>query len=337
MRLLSRAAAAIAAVTLLAACGSSGTPGTGASGSGAQSGSAPTTSLTLGLVQGQDFTFAMPARVAEAQGIFTRHGLNVKVVAFSAGSDLVKALASGSIDVGHATGLDVTSAAANGVDTRAFYGSAEATPMGLIATANSPMTSFADMKGKKIGISKFGSLTDYYVKLTAQSAGLSSGDVTEVPLGTPAGNLAALQRGDVDGVMLPVTFAFTLQSKGGGKLVERVSDVVKESQYAVLMASSKWLQNQTAAKALAASFAESIQWMKDNKQGTVHLAMSRLGMANDVAGKTYDALVPDFTPDGTINLAGLAAFAQALPGLKLAPSTPAQDTYYTGAFIPVTG
>jgi len=257
-------------------------------------------------------------------------------VAFSAGSDLVKAMASGSIDVGHASGLDVTSAAANGVDMRAFYGSAEATPFGLIAAANSPMNSFADMKGKKIGISKFGSLTDYYVKLTAQSAGLKPTDVTEVPLGTPAGNLAALQRGDVDGVMLPVTFAFTLESKGGGKLVQRVSDVVKESQYAVLMASSKWLQNQTAAKALNASFAEAITFMKNNKQATVQLATTSLGMTPDVAGKTYDTLMPDFTPTGAINLAGLAAFAQALPGLKLAPTSPSQDSYYTGAFIPVT-
>ena len=130
MRVLSRAAAALAAATLLAACGSSGsTPGSGSSASAGQSGSAPT-ALTLGLVQGQDFTFAMPARVAQAQGIFTKHGLNVTVVAFSAGSDLVKAMASGSVDVGAATGLDVTSAAANGVDMRAFYGAAEATPMG---------------------------------------------------------------------------------------------------------------------------------------------------------------------------------------------------------------
>ena len=335
MKVLSRAVAAAAAVTMLAACGSSSST-TGTTDGGSPGQSAAPTSLRLGLVQGQDFTFAMPARTAEAEGIFTKHGLKVTVVAFSAGSDLVKAMASGSIDVGHASGLDVTSAAAKGVDMRAFYGSAEATPFGLIATANSPMNSFADMKGKKIGISKFGSLTDYYVKLTAQSAGLNPADVTEVPLGTPAGNLAALHRGDVDGVMLPVTFAFTLESKGGGKLVQRVSDVVKESQYAVLMASSKWLQNETAAKALNASFAEAITFMKNNKQATVQLATAQLGMTPDVAGKTYDTLMPDFTPTGAINLAGLAAFAQALPSLKLAPTSPSQDSYYTGAFIPAT-
>ena len=135
--------------------------------------------------------------------------------------------------------------------------------------------------------------------------------------------------------MLPVTFAFTLQATGGGKVVQRVSDVVKQSQYAVLMASSTWLQDRNAAKAMTASHAEAITWMKDNKQGTVQLASARLGMTPDVATKTYDALMPDFTPTGVINLAGLAAFAQALPGLKLAPSTPSQDSYYTGAFIPV--
>ena len=50
-------------VLLLAACGSSkSSPGSDKS------------EISLGLVQGQDFTHAIPAQVAAAKGIFTQHG-----------------------------------------------------------------------------------------------------------------------------------------------------------------------------------------------------------------------------------------------------------------------
>ena len=57
-------AAAIPGLGTVAACGSTSSPTTTSSGSG---------TVRLGLVQGQDFTHAMPAQIAAAQGIFTKH------------------------------------------------------------------------------------------------------------------------------------------------------------------------------------------------------------------------------------------------------------------------
>lgn len=218
----------------MTACGSSssGTSDSSAAGSAR---------LRLGLVQGQDFTHAMPALIAAQQGIFAKHQLDVQIVSFSAGSDLVKAMAAGSIDVGEATGLDVVSAAATGIDLQAFYGAAAATPMSVIVKTGSPVHTLADLKGKTIGISKFGSLTDFVVRLIRQKSGLTSADLKAVPLGAPSANTAALSKGDVDAIVLPIGFAYTLDSAGTPVTAIRVADLTPDSQFAVLAASSKFL------------------------------------------------------------------------------------------------
>lgn len=302
---------------------------------------APTTSggqttIRLGLVQGQDFTHAMPAQVGAAQGIFAKHGLNVQIVDFSAGSDLVKAIAGGTIDVGEATGLDVVSAAANGIDLKAFYGTAAKTPMSVIVKAGSPIHSLADLKGKPVGISKFGSLTDFTVKLIEQKTGLSADAIKEVPLGAPSANMAALRKGDVAGIVLPVEFAANLAAAGTQATALRVSDLTTDSQFAILAASSGYLKaNADAVKRLVAAYAEAIRYIQANQDGTVSLAESKLGMKPAVATQTYQELAPDFTPTGSIDVAGMQQYADQLPALKIAQQVPAQSTWYDPGFTPV--
>jgi NitT/TauT family transport system substrate-binding protein len=301
-------------VLLLAACGSSkSSPGSDKS------------EISLGLVQGQDFTHAIPAQVAAAKGIFAQHGLTVRIVEFSAGSDLVKAVAGGTVDVAEATGLDVVSAAAAGVDLKAFYGTAAATPMSVIVKAGSPVTALPGLAGKKVGISKFGSLTDFTAKLIAQQApGLKP-----VPLGAPSANTAALTKGDVDAIILPIEFAYTLQAAGTPARAIRVAGLTPDSQFAVLAAPSKFLsKDKDAATELTRSYTDAIKQLQADQAGTVALEVSKLGMKRDVATKTYQELAGDFTPGGKVSTAGLKAYADQLPALGIAKSVPEESSYY---------
>jgi NitT/TauT family transport system substrate-binding protein len=309
----------VASVLLLAACGATDD----------KSGASEKSDVSLGLVQGQDFTHAVPAQMAAAKGIFTRHGLNVRIVEFSAGSDLVKAVAGGTVDVAEATGLDVVAAAAAGVDLKAFYGTAAATPMSVIVKADSPVEALPDLAGKKVGISKFGSLTDFTAKLiTQQAPGLKP-----VPLGAPSANTAALTKGDVDAIILPVEFAYTMAAAGTPARAIRVADLTPDSQFAVLAAPAKFLSSKkdTATK-LSQAYADAIKQLQSDKDGTVALEVSKLGMTPDVAAKTYDELAKDFTPNGKISTAGLKAYADQLPTLGIAKKVPGESSYYDGTF-----
>jgi NitT/TauT family transport system substrate-binding protein len=321
-------AAAILSLGAVTACGSSSTPSSSDSGG--------TATIKLGLVQGQDFTHAMPAQIAAAQGIFTKHQLNVQIVSFSAGSDLVKAMAGGSIDVGEATGLDIVSAAATNIDLKAFYGTAAATPMAVIVKSGSTVHTLPDLKGKSVGISKFGSLTDFVVRLIAQKSGLGAKDIKAVPLGAPSANTAALSKGDVDAIVLPVGFAYSLQASGTPVTALRVADLTSDSQFAVLAASGAYLnKNKAAVTRLTVAYSEAIKYLQGQQAATVALAVSKLGMKQEVATKTYQELAKDFTADGKISTAGLKAYADQLPALAIAPKSPAESAYYDPQFTPV--
>ncbi|MWA05183.1 transporter substrate-binding domain-containing protein [Actinomadura sp. LD22] len=317
--------ARIAAVAALCAAALTACGGGGSSG--------PSTSIKLGLVQAQDFVHAMPARVAVQQGFFKDAGLDVKVVDFSAGSDLTKAMTGGSIDVGAATGLDAVSGAAKKLDTQAFFGVMGQSPMALIVPEKSGITGFSGIAGKKLGISKAGSLTDYITRATAEASGVDFEKVKEVPLGDPAATMSAMKRGDVDGFVLPVNFGFLLQAKHEGKIAQKASDVLgPNSQFAVLMAKKSTISgNKANLQKLAGAYTKALDWMKANKQPTVQLAVAKLGMPQPIAEQTYDALIGAFTPDGGISAAGMAGYAKALPKLGIATSSPAQDSYLSTA------
>lgn len=324
---------AAATALVLAGCSSAGSSGGDSSSSSSSGSGSGTSSFTLGLVQGSDFVHAMPARVAEQQGFFKDQNLDVKIVGFTSGSDLIKAIAGGSVNVAAATGLDAVAAPARGVNVKAFYGVEGASPMTLIVPTKSSISAFSDLKGKKVGISAVGSLTDYVVRAAVTKSGGSISDVKEVALGAPAPTMAALGRGDIDALVLPTNFGFILESSGKGKIAQPASAVLgSDDQFGVLLAPSDYIAGNTPTlKRLAAAYTKALEWMKANKAGTVKLAQSALGMSAPIAGKTYDALMPNFTPDGRLNASGLAAYAKALPSLKIATSSPKASDYMTTA------
>jgi NitT/TauT family transport system substrate-binding protein len=324
--------AALALVMLTAACSSTpaATPSTNAS-----SAALTPISVNLGLVQGQDFVHALPAQIAAEQGFFTKHGLTVTIIGFTSGSDLTKAMAGGSVDVGAATGLDAVSASAHGVPLLAFYGVEGLSPMTLIVPAKSTIKGFADLKGKKVGISAFGSMTDYVVRAALAKVKIPLTDVKEIPLGAPSTTIAAMGRGDIDAFVLPVNFGYTLEASGAGKIAQSASKVLgNDDQFAQLMAADTYVSsNKGALTRLAAAYTDALNFMKSNKDDAVALAVSKLGMTNPIAITTYDALIGNFTPDGKLNASGLAGYAKALPDLGIATTAPKQSSYMTTTIV----
>jgi NitT/TauT family transport system substrate-binding protein len=297
--------------------------------------SAKATKINLGLVQGQDFIHALPAQVAAAHGLFAKQGLDVTIVGFTSGSDLTKAMAGGSIDVGAATGLDAVSASAHGVDLQAFYGVEAKSPMTLIVPTDSKIKTFGDLSGKKVGISAFGSMTDYVLRAALKKEKVALTSVKEVPLGSPSTTISALARGDIDALILPVNFGYTMEAAGTGKIAQSASKVLgNNDQFAQLMASSTYVKShKKALKKLAAAYTASLKYMASHKDKSVALAVSKLGMTNPIAITTYDALIGNFTPGGKLNTSGLKAYAAALPSLGIATTAPKASTYLSTTIV----
>ena len=194
-RRLAGAALALVTASTLAACTSS--IGEAESTASASS-TAFSTPVTLGLTYIPNVQFA-PAYVAEKEGAFADHGVDVTIRHHGSDEGLFTALLAGEENLVIASGDEMLQARSTGMDLMSV-GSYYATyPVRVIVPKDSPITSIADLKGKTVGLpGEYGS--NWFGLLAAlSSAGMTTSDITVSSIGYT--QLAALQAKQVDAVV----------------------------------------------------------------------------------------------------------------------------------------
>jgi ABC-type nitrate/sulfonate/bicarbonate transport system substrate-binding protein len=129
---------------------------------------------------------SLPLTVAERKGFFVREGLNLEVVPIPGGTDrIVAALDKGEIDAGKNATPYLIQAVLKGSDAVAIVAQTTNPVYSLIVRPE--IKSFADLKGKEVGLSTAGdTITLSAVRLLA-SKGLKAADFRAKPIvGTPA-------------------------------------------------------------------------------------------------------------------------------------------------------
>jgi sulfonate transport system substrate-binding protein len=199
------ALAAAASLAVLTACSSSSSS---AAGKGAGEVGGPSASSSGPSSANQASVSGVTLHVGDqagtgAQALLTAAGLIGKLpfkVAwsdFTSGPPMLQAMGAGSVDVGGVGNAPPVFAAAGGSKI-AIVGAYQANPLGsaLLVPKGSPITSVAQLKGKRIAVAQ-GSSADYHLLTVLTKAGLSVHDVTLTYL-QPAEGLAALSSGHVD-------------------------------------------------------------------------------------------------------------------------------------------
>lgn len=115
----------------------------------------------------------IPVNVGEQLGIFKKHGLDLKIVDFTGGSKMTQAMAAGALDIGDGAGTEMA-LVAKGAPMIAICETAGPIPfIGIGVPWDSPIKTIDQLKGKKIGYSSAGSLTDWLTRSwRASRAGL---------------------------------------------------------------------------------------------------------------------------------------------------------------------
>lgn len=140
----------------------------------------------------------VPWRYAQATGeVEKATGYKVTFRKLGSGADVIRALASGSVQVGEAGSAPVAAGLSQGVDLSLFWildniNDAEA----LVARDGSGVTSVAGLKGHKLGV-PFVSTSHFHALVALQQAGVDPNQVKIVNLRPPE-VAAAWARGDID-------------------------------------------------------------------------------------------------------------------------------------------
>ncbi|HQT63850.1 MAG: hypothetical protein B7Z75_02375 [Acidocella sp. 20-57-95] len=138
-----------------------------------------------------------PMYYASKTGIFKKYGLDEKLIFVSGGSTLSQAGVGGSFDIAQNGYSPAIAATVEGGDLVIVGGISNTLPFQLVVSAN--INSAADLRGKKLAISKFGSSTDISAGFALKHLGLTRDDVTLLQLGGEGSRTAALMSGQIDG------------------------------------------------------------------------------------------------------------------------------------------
>lgn len=169
----------------------------------------------------------VPWRYAQASGeVEKATGYKVTFRKLDSGADVIRALASGSVQLGEAGSSPIAAGLSQGLDISLFWvldniNDAEA----LVARNGSGVTSVAALKGRKIGV-PFVSTSHFHTLVALQVAGVNPNDVKIVNLRPPE-VAAAWTRGDIDATYIwdPVL----AKVKQSGTVLTTSGQVSKES------------------------------------------------------------------------------------------------------------
>lgn len=311
----------------LTACGSSSGSDTAATGK-----AGGPTNIVVSAANSFEF---LPAEFGIKLGFWKDRGLDVTNT-YVSGGQFGQALQSGKFDVGLG---GATSAAAliGTVDAPIIAGISENyTMMVLVTTNDSGVKSIADLKGKTVGITSVGSVTDSLVTVLRKKEGWSDSELKAAPVGGLDQQMAALKSGATSAFIWTAEAGFQLEEKNEGKILTNFGEMVPNNVFEAIEAPRKSITGEPdKVQQYLDGYFQTIEYMKAHRAETVQFMMSQFKMDQYVAEHTYDLDINNLSTTGEIaqvNLQGVADFGVAAGMVK---TKPAIDQLYDSTFVPV--
>jgi NitT/TauT family transport system substrate-binding protein len=284
---------------------------------------------------GVAWTFTL-LNVGIEQGIFAKYGLEVDTADMAGDARLQQALASGAVDFGLGSGPSMALAAKGGqaIAVAAFAG--EPRNLAIIVGPDSAIKSVADLKGKKMGATTKGSLTEWLVQQLSRQQGWGDDGIRMVELGTFDASLAALRVKEVDAMVGALEAGYLLEEKGDAKVLTGLEKVAPKFHTHVVFARADLIKNNpdVVSRFLKGVFA-SIAFMKANKEKTTEIATKILHQSPTVMNRTWDYEISMFEDDGHFDPQAIDTLQQSFVAMGLAPEKIPDNKLYTTQFLPV--
>lgn len=147
---------------------------------------------------------ALLVSMAEKRGLYAKYGLSSTIVYVSGGSTVVQAMVSGDIDLGQLTGVPGVAANLRGADL--LYIAMTDDRMGYQLVTRGEIKNVAQLKGKRFGISRFATASEFGTRTLLKRLGIDPKDVSILQIGNEAERLAALKSGSIDGSVFNAPF-----------------------------------------------------------------------------------------------------------------------------------
>src|SRR5882724_6439505 len=225
--------------------------------------------------------------MAQQEKLFKKYGLDVELLHIPSSSPGIQAILAGEIAFSFMDGSNAAQANLKGANLALVAGATNRQVFSLMAKPE--IKRIADLKGKKIGITRIGSSTHTSAFYALGSAGLKTTDYQILPLVEVPNIFTALAAGQIDaGVMSPPTNA---RAKKAG-FVE-LMNIAKEGPEFVSVAvgtSRTYIKaNEDIVRRVVRAYAEGVQIFKTNKSAALRMIQNQLKVKEpEIQEDTYN-------------------------------------------------
>lgn len=143
--------------------------------------------------------------VAHDAGLFAKEGLEDQIILIPSGSQLAQVTVAGEVDIASFNGSSAMAAALQGADMKIIGNTTNKMIFSIYVKPE--IKTLEGLKGKKLGVTRFGSSTDISARYALRKHNLDpQKDVTILQMGSMSSILSGLQGGSIDaGVVSPPT------------------------------------------------------------------------------------------------------------------------------------
>jgi NitT/TauT family transport system substrate-binding protein len=201
--------------------------------------------------------------VALESGIFKKNKLDVELVYIAGGSATAAALLGGDIQVILATGDAVVRGRLQGADMVSFADTTSTFVFSLMARPE--ILTPGELKGKRLGISRFGTSTHAALLATLEHFRIPASDVTILQMGGIPQILAGIEKGAIAAGVLSPPNNIKAKKMGLRELLD-IGSLKIPYQQTTFIVRQEWIgKNPSAMRALTRSIAEAIHKIKTDK------------------------------------------------------------------------
>ncbi|MBI4319659.1 MAG: ABC transporter substrate-binding protein [Chloroflexi bacterium] len=208
----------------------------------------------------------LPLWVAKEAGLFEKNGLDVDLLFVESGTRIAQAILGGEIPIGNTGGSSTVAATVAGGDMVIVMGLANAFPYKVMVapTIKSP----EQLKGKKLGISRFGSSSDVALRFALKSMKLDPDkDVSIIQIGGDSQRTAALQSGAIDGTVLNPPGTTIVRRAGFNELLDMAKLDNAPYQHGTISTTRSYIaKSPDVVRKYVRSVVEAIQYQRTHKE-----------------------------------------------------------------------
>jgi sulfonate transport system substrate-binding protein len=228
--------------------------------------------------------------IARDAGLFERNGLRTEVAYIRSGSTMAQTLVSGEIQMSQMGGPAMLAAGVAGMDVTFVAVALNTTPIVIMGT----VSRMEELKGKGIGVTRYGSNTDISARYAIRKAGLQpEKDIALIQLEDYAGIMGGIASGRIAAGALADPFTDAAKKLG----YKEIADIAKmglEFPFVGIAAKKSYINNNMeTVQRFVRAYVEAIAIYKNNREQAMKITSKYTGIKDPaILASTVDFYAP---------------------------------------------